>query len=178
MSASEPASAGRVSDMNKLIIALGTIIHLLPHPFGVSSIGATALYAGAYGRGRTSWLIPLIPLSLGLFITGLYEPTVMIFVFAGYALSTLAGYWFLRGNRNLKLFGVAVVTGALIFYLVSNFSIWLVGFYPMTVAGLVECYVAGLPYLGQAALADAAYCFVFFGLHNAIKRRQKALAVA
>lgn len=164
--------------MNKLIIGLATIIHLLPHPFGVSSVGATALYAGAYGQKRTSWFIPFIPLSLGLFITGLFEPMVMVFVFAGYALSTLAGRWFLSRDRDLKLFGGAVITGAAIFYLVSNFSMWLVGYYPMTAAGLVECYVAGLPYLGQAALADAAYCFVLFGLHAVIERRQQAPAAA
>ena len=40
--------------MNRLILVLASIAHLVPHPFGVSSIGATALYAGAYGDKRIS----------------------------------------------------------------------------------------------------------------------------
>ena len=162
--------------MNKFVLVIATLIHLLPHPFGVSSIGATALYGGAFGNRRTSWMTPLLPLSLGLMVTGLFEPVVMLFVFGGYALSTLAGRWFLRADRKLGRFSLAVTTGALIFYLVSNLSMVLAGFYPMTVAGLVECYVTGLPYLGLSALADAAYCFVLFGLHAALERPRQAPA--
>ena len=41
--------------MNNFLIGLATIIHLTPYPFGVSPVGATALYAGAYGPKRLSW---------------------------------------------------------------------------------------------------------------------------
>jgi hypothetical protein len=51
--------------MNRFILALATIAHLVPHPFGVSSVGATALYAGAYGNKKTSWAIPMLPLLIG-----------------------------------------------------------------------------------------------------------------
>ena len=162
--------------MKKLVIIVATVIHLLPHPFGVSSVGAMALYAGAFGDKRTSWMVPLIPLCLGLIVTGLYEPIVMLFVFAGFALSTFAGRWFLSRKRELWRFGGAVAVGALIFYLLSNFSMWLAGYYPKTLAGLAECYVAGLPFLGQSMLADAAYCFVLFGLHRTLDQREQGMA--
>lgn len=164
--------------MNKLLIALATVAHLIPQPFGVSSIGATALYAGAYGPKRTSWAIPLIPLFIGSLVFGFYDLTVMAFVFGGFALSTFAGRWFLARERNYSRYGAAVAVGATIFFLVSNFSIWLVGMYPPTLAGFVQCYINGLPFLGQAMLADSAYCFVLFGLHVWIERRQTAAALA
>ena len=160
--------------INKWLVGLATVVHLLPHPFGVSPVGAVALYAGAYGGKRTSWLVPLMPLTIAALLTGFYDPVVMAFVFAGFALSTLAGRWFLGRRRNLSRYGFAVATGASIFFLISNFAIWWVGYYPPTAAGLIQCYVNGLPYLGQAALADAAYCFVLFGLHAAIERRRTA----
>ena len=157
--------------MNKFVIALATLIHLLPHPFGVSSIGATALYAGANGS-RFFWATPLIPLTLAALIFGFYEPLVMIFVFGGFMLSSFAGRWFLRRDRSYARFGGAVGAGALIFFVISNFGIWLAGFYPPTMAGLVQCYINGLPFLGQSILADAAFCFVLFGAHAALERRQ------
>lgn len=164
--------------MKKTVIAVATLIHLLPHPFGVSSVGALALYGGAFGDKRTSWLVPFVPLTLGLLVTGLYSPLVLAFVFAGFALSTLAGRWFLRRARSMGRFGLAVGTGALIFYAISNFAIWWVGYYPPTPAGLAQCYINGLPFLGVAALADAVYSFVLFGLHAWLARRDTALVHA
>lgn len=164
--------------MNRFLIALATVAHLIPHPFGVSSIGATALYSGAYGSKRFSWAVPLIPLFIGHLVSGFYDLTVMAFVYGGFALSTFAGRWFLARERNYKRYGIAVAVGATIFFVVSNFAIWLVGMYPPLMAGLVQCYINGLPFLGQAMLANAAYCFVLFGLHALIERRQATPAFA
>ena len=164
--------------MNRFVLALATLVHLIPHPFGVSSIGATALYAGAYGNKKTSWAIPIIPLLVGNAIFGFYDFRVLGFVYAGFALSTLAGRFLLKKERNYWRYGSAVVIGAIVFFLVSNFAIWLVGMYPPTIAGLVQCYFNGLPYLGQAAVADAAFCFLLFGLHSWIARRQLDPAIA
>lgn len=164
--------------MNRLVLILASIAHLIPHPFGVSSVGATALYAGAYGDKRVSWAVPIVLLLIGNAIFGFYDFRVLAFVYAGFALSTFAGRWLLSQERNYWRYGSAVAIGATVFFLVSNFAIWLVGMYPPTVAGLVLCYVNGLPYLGQAAIADAAYCFVLFGLHAWIERRQPDAVVA
>ena len=164
--------------MNRFVLALAAVAHLVPHPFGVSSIGATALYAGAYGNKKTSWAIPMLLLLIGNAIFGFYDFWVLAFVYAGFGLSTLAGRYLLGNERNYWRYGSAVAIGATIFFVVSNFAIWLVGMYPPTFAGLVQCYVNGLPYLGQAAVADAAYCFVLFGLHNWLARRQLDAAIA
>ncbi|MGI9271919.1 MAG: DUF6580 family putative transport protein [Woeseiaceae bacterium] len=164
--------------MNRLVLILASIAHLVPHPFGVSSVGATALYAGAYGNKRYSWAIPMIPLLIGNTIFGFYDVRVLVFVYAGFALSTFAGRWLLSKERSYLRFGSAIAIGATIFFLVSNFAIWFVGMYPPTIAGLVQCYINGLPYLGQATIADAAFCFVLFGLHSWIERRQPDPVVA
>ena len=150
-----------------IVLAVATVLHLLPRPFGVSPVGALALYAGAHGKRRTAWLLPLVPLSIAGLLHGLYDVTVMIFVFAGFSLSSLAGYGFLHRERSRGRYAGAVVTGALIFFAVSNFGMWAAGgYYPQTAAGLAACYINGLPYLAQAALADSVYCFVLFGLHR------------
>ena len=151
------------------VLALAVALHMLPRPFGVSSVGATALYSGAYGDRRWSWLIVGIPLTLGLLVTGLYEPLVFAFVFLGFALSTLAGRLLAR-RQCLRRFAAAVVLGASTFYLVSNISVWLV-YFPQSAAGLLECYIAGLPYLGVSILADSVYAAVLFGAHYAVRHR-------
>ena len=164
--------------MKKILLVLATLVHLLPHPFGVTPIGALALYAGACGDRRRSWLIPLLPVALGAAIVGLFDPIVMIFVFAGFALSTQAGRWLLARDRSLSRYAAAIVAGASIFFLLSNFSVWLAGFYPPTAAGLAECLANGLPFLFRALAADAAYCCLLFGAHELIERSAEAPAVA
>ena len=160
--------------MNKLLVGLVSVLHLVPHPFGVSPVGATAIYAGAHGDKRTSWLIPLIPLSLAAFVFGMYNLLVMGFVFAGFALATVAGRWLLSEKRSYGHYAGAVGLGASIFFLVSNLGNWLAfsEMYAPGLAGLAQCYFNGLPYLGQALIADAFYCFVLFGLHTLIEQRQ------
>jgi len=160
--------------MNKIVVVIATALHLVPHPFGVSPVGAMALYAGALGAPRSGWAVPMLPLFGAGLLFGFYDPVVMAFVFGGIALSTFAGRWLLRGERGYRRFAAAILLGATVFFLVSNFAVWLVGMYPPTLAGLVACYVNGLPYLGQAMLVDAAFCFVLFGLHAALHRYKTA----
>lgn len=157
--------------MRKRVVALATVAHLLPHPFGVSPVGALALYSGAFAPARGAWLVPLLPLTIAGLLGGFYDLRVLLFVYLGFALSTFAGRWFLRSERSRGRYVAAVGSGAVMFFLVSNFGMWLAGFFPLTAAGLLTCYVRGLPYLGQAMLADAAYCFVLFGLHRLLERQ-------
>lgn len=164
--------------MRSILLILVTALHLVPHPFGVSPIGGTALYAGAYGNPRMVWLAPLVPLFIGDLFGGFYDLTVMAFVYLGFALSALVGQRFLARRRDTRRIASAIVSAAMVFYLVSNFSIWLVGMYPPTAAGLISCYVNGLPSLGTAILADAAYCLLLFGAHTMIERSQPVVATA
>ncbi len=163
--------------MNRVVIALATVFHVIPRPFGVSSIGALALYSGAHGRPATAWLVPLVPLTLGCMIFGFYEPLVLAFVYAGFALSAFVGYGLLKSRRSHLRYGGAVAGGALLFYAVSNFGNWL-AFYPRDLAGFTACYINGLPFLGQAMLADAAFSFVLFGLHRWLEQDAPETATA
>lgn len=156
--------------MNKFLIMLATVIHLVPHPFGVSPVGASAIYAGAYADRRFAWMVPLIPLLVGNLVYGFYEPIVLIFVYAGFMLSSVAGR-LLSNKQDVLRLGAASVCGALIFFLVSNYSIWLVGMYPQTSAGLLQCYANGLPYLGAATAANFGFGILLFGAHKIIDGR-------
>lgn len=151
--------------MNRFVIVLAWVIHWLPHPFGVSTVGATALYAGAYGNRGTAWLVPLAPLALVALFTATYPTAVMLCVFGGFVLATAIGRLCLSRRRSPARFAVAIVAAAVAFYLVSNLGVWLAGYYPATPAGFLACYIAGLPFLGLSLLADAAYSALLFGLH-------------
>jgi hypothetical protein len=61
----------------------------------------------------------------------------------------------------------------MVFFLVSNFSVWLEsGMYPKSVAGLLACYAAGLPFLGNTVFGDLFYSAVMFGSYAWVMQKQ------
>lgn len=164
--------------MKIFLLILASVLHLAPHPFGVSTIGAISIYAGANSKWQIAWLVPLVPLLFWNLLFGFYDLTVLAFVYAGFALSAMVGHFVLRQKRNGSRYGLAVMSGAFMFYLVSNYAVWLVGMYPPTMAGLATCYLNGIPYLATAMLADGFYCLLLFGLHGLIDRQQLSPAAA
>lgn len=164
--------------MKLFVIAVASVLHLAPHPFGVSTVGAVAIYGGAKASWKAAWLVPLILLLMGNLVFGFYDLTVMAFVYAGFALSALTARFILHSVQSVPRYGLAIATGAFLFFLISNFAVWLVGMYPPTTAGLVTCYINGLPYLGAALLADGFYTMLLLGLHRMLDRQRLMPAIA
>jgi lipopolysaccharide export LptBFGC system permease protein LptF len=58
-----------------------------------------------------------------------------------------------------------VVAGTFSFFIITNFAVWAMGgLYPMTLEGLMACYIAGIPFYGNTLLSTALFSAVFFGL--------------
>lgn len=82
------------------------------------------------------------------------------------------------GNRAAKsapsqVMGLTLA-GAGIFFLVTNFGVWAATpFYRHTSAGLVQAYLAGLPFLRLSLLGDIIYVSGFFAL-EAVGRKLAA----
>ncbi len=164
--------------MNYLLLVVVGLARFVPHAMNVTPIGATALFAGATCPPRIAWLVPLIPLFLGDALIGFYDPIVMLAVYIGFALSALIGYLLLSRKRSFARYASAVASAALVFYAVSNFGIWYAGMYPPTAAGLLTCYLAGLPFLAASLLGDTCYTIVLFGAQALALRLRPVSAAA
>jgi len=151
------------------LIVLVALARVVPHPWNVAPIGALGLFSGAYIPARWAWALPLIALLLGDVFLGLYHPVVMLFVYLGFAGSAVCGRIFLHRRRSASRFGGAIGSAALLFYLLSNFGMWIV-YYPHTWAGLVACYVNALPFLLKSLMGDVLYCALLFGSYEAAVR--------
>ena len=65
------------------------------------------------------------------------------------------------------------LAGSVQFYLITNFPSWLSAdsLYPHTWNGLIECYVAALPFFGRTLMADVFYSGVLFSAYALLSRR-------
>ncbi len=154
--------------IDKNIIILGLIIfavalRLVPHPPNFSPIGAVGLFAGCYLSLKRFWLIPLVALFISDFFLGFYNAISMLTVYISFLVSAIIGKYYLRANRtNLKIAGASIVS-ATQFFIFSNFGVWLSGtLYSLNLAGLIECYVMGIPFYGNTLISELFYVAILF----------------
>lgn len=144
------------------IVLAAAAARLLPHPWNFTPIGGMALFGGAMFRSRVmAFAVPLTALFLSDLWIGLHS--LMWAVYGSFALSVLLGMWLRRRRRFLPIAG-ATLAGAMLFFLITNWAVWLSGMtYPKTFVGLIACYVAAIPYFGNTLAGDAFYVSVLFG---------------
>lgn len=144
------------------MILFAAVIRIIPHPWNLAPVGAMALFSGAVIRNRLlALVVPLSALLAGDLFIGFH--ILMPVVYGSFLLSIAIG-WLLRERRTIPRVGGAVLLGAIQFFLITNFGVWMfLTSYPKTLAGLAACYVAGLPYFWNTLAGDAFFCAFLFG---------------
>lgn len=144
------------------IILAAAVTRLLPHPWNFTPIGAMALFGGARCTSKTAaFLMPLLALFLGDLVLGLHK--LMPFVYGCFALTVCLGFW-VRRNPGVGGIVIASLASSTLFFLVTNFSVWaMFNTYPRDATGLMECYVAALPFFRNGLCGDLFYSAVLFG---------------
>ena len=159
---------------------------LVPHPHNFAPIGALALFGGAtYASTRAAFLVPLAAMFLSDLGIGLVSGdmalglhALMPVVYGSFLLIVCLGF-VLRRRRRIGPIAVTTVAASLLFFVLTNLGNWaLLDAYPPTWEGLVACYVAALPYLGNTMLGDAAYGIALFGGMALLERGVPALREA
>jgi Family of unknown function (DUF6580) len=146
-----------------LMIVIAAALRVAPHPWNFTPIGAMALFSGAIIRDRRiAFLFPLLALFAGDVFIGFHK--LMLIVYGSFLLSVLIGR-LLQQRRSVPRLAGATFLGSLQFFLITNFAMWwLYNFFPKTAAGLVACYLNGLPLFWNTLAGDAVYvAFLFFG---------------
>ena len=149
------------------LIIMATCARFLPHmPANFSPVGAMGLYAGAVLPWPWALCVSLAGLFLSDLVLGLYGPIAMLFVYAGLATNVLFGFKLCRSNNPTKIAASALL-GATVFFLLSNFGVWLSGeLYPRNLSGLVDCFVAAIPFFGNTLASQLLFSAILFGLHH------------
>jgi hypothetical protein len=160
------------------LVVFGTLMRIVPHPWNLTPIGAVALFSGAcFDRKRWSFGIPMLALFLSDAVIG-FNPLIPV-VYATFAATVIIGM-LIRGGAQAPSparIGAGAVASATLFYIVTNFAMWTISaIYPRTLAGLVACYIAGIPYYGTMLVADLLYSAILFGTFGWAERRLPAFA--
>ena len=146
------------------LIAFDVAARLLPHVPGVWPVAASALFAGRVLRiPALSIVVPVVAVMLSDVALAGDDWRVTLVVCAAVTVPALAGMLSRRWRGAVPVVA-AMVSCSLIFFVTTNFAVWAFnGMYPMTWQGLVQCYVAALPFLDKTVLGDLLWTAVLFG---------------
>ena len=161
---------------NESLVYLGDT-GLLPHPDNFTPIGAMALFGAAYfSRQALTLAVPFIARFVSALLLNniiyrqYYTGFTLItswWIYAAFGLMMLVGWLLLRQKVTLSRVAIAGLIASAVFFLVTNFSVWLEGtMYPKTTAGLMACYAAGLPFLKNTVMGDLFFSAVLFGTYE------------
>lgn len=157
------------------IVVAAAALRIVPHPWNFAPIGALALFGGAYfSSKRAAIVVPLLSLVAGDVFLGFHK--LIFYVYASFLVSVMIGFC-LRGRKSAPRIGAATAAGAIQFFLVTNFAVWVTstGSYPKTLGGLAACYVAGLPFFWNTLAGDAFYVAPLFGAMALAEKRFPSL---
>mgnify|MGYP005842215909 CR=1 FL=1 len=156
-----------------ILILLIAFSRLVPHPMNFAPMGAMALFGAAYFTKKwQAFFIPVAATWLSdLFINNvIYAQYYSSFVwfngswqYGAYVTIVLCGFLIFKSISLLRvLFGSLCST--ILFFTISNFGVWYSGnMYSPDINGLITCYIAGIPFLGNTFLGDVFYSSVLFG---------------
>ena len=138
--------------MNYLKISVGIFLALaasrfIPHPPNFTSLIALSFYVPAFFGIR---FIPSLIFSYILtdFFIGFHS--FVFFTWGSILVIGLLSKYFLK-NIIYRISGA--LTGATIFFLISNFGVWTSGYYGYTFEGILKCYVLAIPFFGYTLIS-------------------------
>ena len=142
------------------------VSRFIPHPPNFTSLIALSFYVPAIFGSR---YMPVVLLSfvftdivIGFHNTLLFTCGSVIFI----------GIFSRYFTKSILTRISGALTGALIFFIITNFGVWVSGMYQANLNGLVESYVMGLPFFGYSlvstfifgSLIETVYKFTKFSL--------------
>jgi hypothetical protein len=150
-----------------LFVILAIAVRFMPHPLAFTPVGASLLFFGARGPRRQLW-VPVVLLAasdviLTKFVYGSPFTWDHFVTWAFYAAMVWLGTRLRENMRPLPILGAALA-GSVSFFLISNFAVWAAwgDMYPMTFAGLMKCYSAGIPFFRRAVEGDLLFTALMF----------------
>ena len=128
---------------------------LIPHPPNFTSLIALSFYVPLiFGK----IYIPVVLLSFVItdIIIGFHG--TLFFTWGSVVLIGIFSKFFISADLKFRLIGV--VSACFVFFVISNFGVWLSGGYGYSFAGLLECYFLALPFFSNTLLSTVFYALL------------------
>ena len=120
-----------------------------------------------------SVLVILVSQIISDLYIGIYSS--MFFVYGAYVFIALLSP-IIMNKLNFKSVLISSLVTPTIFYIVSNFGVWITGStYPLSLDGLIMCYVAGIPFFDETLLSTVVFSVTIYVMMKLIVKEPEKL---
>ena len=130
------------------------ISRVVPHPPNFTPIIALSFYVPAILGIRFLMFFVLSYVVIDIFF-GLHDAS--LFVWGSIIFISLLTK-FIGKSFKTRLLGV--LSGSIVFFVITNFGVWTSGYYGYTLDGLITCYIAAIPFFNNTLAATIVYALV------------------
>lgn len=177
-------------DINLLIaISVGLVALVLVRVFfqipNFNPLGAVALMGGVLFSSKIlRWVVPIGALFLGDILLGFSSPMAKDYLFSLDFLFVYASFFaiigmgtFISKNSNLTRVLGGSILAAVAFFLISNIGSWItMPVYSKDLSGLMQSYIAALPFSRATLLGQILFSVGIFAAHQLATKTKPALA--
>ncbi len=162
-----------------LLVFLGALSRLVPHLPNFTAVSAVALYGATKldDRKRAMWIPVLAMLVSDSVMEVMYRAGLspiqgfhggMGYVYAAFIVVSCIGMW-IRSAFSYGRLALGTLSASLSFFVITNFGVWLGGWYGYTVEGLTACYIAAIPFFRNQLAGDIFFVALLFGTDAVIR---------
>ena len=147
-----------------LILALA---RLIPHPPNFTPIIAVAILSGYFFKNiYISFLTLIISMLIADIFLGFHSNIFFVYI----SLLIISYIFFKIGEKiNYKNLIFYSFFGSLVFFIISNFGVWLLGgLYEKNLTGIIECYILAIPFFGNTFLSTLVFSYPSIFLYRSI----------
>jgi len=158
-----------------LLLVVGFLARVITHAPNFTPVIALILFGGVYLDKKYAVLLPIFLMVVTDIILGIHS--MMLFTWGSLVLVSFAGLW-LRHHKNWINTAATSFLAAVAFFIITNFGVWVSGYYPPTLEGLLNCYVMAIPFFRSTLTSTLVYSVALFGIYElaAIRLRQTRFA--
>ena len=170
-----------------LVVLLIASTRLIPETNNFVPVFAMILFAAVHFQNKYQaviislsvlWLSDLYINNWGQY-ANYYNEFVLFsspFNYIAYLLIALVSVKIFKDTITIKkVFSSSLLIGV-IFFIVSNFGVWLGGtMYPLTLEGLVTCYIAAIPFFRATLASNILFSFILFGGYYILQKEASFL---
>ncbi|MDC1356931.1 hypothetical protein N8310_05020 [Pseudomonadota bacterium] len=145
---------------NNLCLFLGCVgivllFRIIPHPPNFTPVIAMSFYLPLFFG---LWSLPFIILAFAITDYFIGFHSLLIWTWGSLVIIGVIS----KFGTNIISRVFMTITGALIFFIISNFGVWLTSsFYSPNLQGLINCYIMGIPFFGNTLLSTVLFGALF-----------------
>ena len=147
-----------------LFITVAALMRLIPHPPNFVPITAIAIFAGVkLNNIKIAYAIPISIMLISDLFIGFYS--ISLFVYLAFIL-------IITYSSFIKKYSIKnIILSSVIFFIITNFGVWLMGGYPKNIEGLILCYTMAIPFFTNSLMADLFFSAILYYGFEKIERK-------